>query len=88
MEADDHDIIRERASRESRPCAPRHKWQMTLGEKPHDCYCLVARAGKNREAWLAAIARQTVGIIDQKLARPLQDMTRADYLGETLGDLC
>ena len=82
MQAEQHDVVGERAARQSRAGTARHEAHAALGEQAHDGDRLVARAGKDRERRAPLIARQPVGLVRPQLAGTLEHTPLADDGGE------
>ena len=82
MQAEQHDVVRERATGEPRAGAARHEAHAALGEQAYDGDRLVARAGKDGERRAALVARQPVGLVRPQLAGTLEHTSLADDGGE------
>jgi hypothetical protein len=86
MQPDNDDVLGQRSPRQTRSGAARHERKALLGKKSNDGDSFFPASRENRELRLAAITGQSVGIVNQKLARATQHVTLANYFCQSLGD--
>jgi hypothetical protein len=55
-------------------------------ERAHYADHFLARAGEDGEARLLVIAGEGVVLVDEQFGRALEDVARADYFGELVGE--
>ncbi len=86
VEPDDDDVVGERSAGQSGAGASRDEWESFIGQQSHDCDGLFTRPRKNSEPGLAPVAGQSIGVVDQQLARPTQHVALAHDFGQLLSD--
>jgi len=82
IEADEHDVVRQRTTGQASAGAARHERNTVFGEQPNDCYEFIARSRKDAEAWLLRVTGQAIAPVDDELVRTGQDTARADDVRE------
>jgi hypothetical protein len=73
MQAEEDYVVGERAARETGAGATRNERRAGGGKNAHDLDGLLSSSGKNRQAWLATISRQSIGVVDEQLRRTQKD---------------
>ena len=86
MEAEQHDVVGERTTREPRARTARHVAHAALGEHPHDGDRLVACAWKHGERRALLVARQPIGLVRPQLTGSFEHAALTDDRGERAGE--